>query len=71
MRPQEIYRRTDAAPVEPLGGREHSGIFDREAAEAGSRLLLDATQALFRQWEQRHGFVEGAAKILLPAGYRP
>lgn len=56
---------------DPISGREHSGILDRERAELGSRQLLDAIQDLFSKWERKHGFQEGAAKILLPAGYQP
>lgn len=71
MRPANLYRRTDAAPLEPLIGREHSGIREQEHAEIGSRQLRDATKALFRKWEREHGFQEGAGELLLPAGYIP
>lgn len=69
MRPRNLYRRTDAEPLEPLVGREHSGIAERDHAEHGSRQLRSAINSLFRTWEQTHGFQEGAAQILLPAGY--
>jgi hypothetical protein len=69
MRPRNLYRRTDAEPLEPLVGREHSGVAERDHAEHGSRQLKDAIKTLFHTWEQTHGFREGAAEILLPAGY--
>jgi hypothetical protein len=71
MRPANLYRRQDAAQIEPLVGREHSGIREQEHAEIGSRQLRNATHALFRRWERRHGFQEGAGELLLPAGYIP
>jgi hypothetical protein len=39
--------------------------------EWGSTELRDAIQGLFSRWERKHGFQEGAAQILVPAGYNP
>jgi hypothetical protein len=56
-----------------LNRREATGVYAQQLAEAeateGSAKLLSATQSLFRAWEQTHGFVEGAAEILLLAGW--
>lgn len=67
-RAPNVYRRFDAAPVESLWD---TGLQARDtAAELASRELKEATQALFRRWERENGFVEGAAQILLPAGWK-
>jgi hypothetical protein len=58
--------------VHPTDG---TGLETERMAEAdaigGSQILNDRIQRLFRKWERKHGFQEGAAKVLLPAGYRP
>jgi hypothetical protein len=64
-RARHLYRRSDAAVLEALWGSEGSN-----AAEQGSTALKDRIDTLFRNWEHDNGFVEGAAKILLPAGWR-
>lgn len=66
--PLNIYRRLDIEH-EPLWG-EWDKVRENDA-EIGSRLMNERLQALFREWERRHGFVEGAAETLLPAGYSP
>jgi hypothetical protein len=47
----------------------NSHLAAADEAEAGSRRLNEAIQRLFRKWERIHGFQEGAAQILLPAGW--
>lgn len=42
---------------------------NRSGEEAGSASLKEAIHALFRNWEAKNGFREGAAELLLPAGY--
>lgn len=71
MKSRNRYRRADASPLEALIGREHSDFRERQHAEHASAMLLMATQSLFRRWEERHGFQDGAAQLLLPAGYSP
>jgi hypothetical protein len=67
-RAMEVYRRFDGASPQSLWD---VSLAERDlAAEQASRELNDATQALFRKWEQENGFVEGAGQILLPAGWR-
>lgn len=57
------------------GLRASSGLEQERAltenAIAGSNRLKEAIHNLFARWERKHGFQEGAAEILLPAGYRP
>lgn len=71
-RARNDYRRTDGEFYYP-GGYDNTGLLTQRAAEEeaehGSAQLLEAHQALFRNWERLHGFVEGAGKILLPAGW--
>lgn len=71
-RAREIYRRSDSTNYL----RPNSGNLDTYAerqaermARLGSTQLRNATHALFRRWERRHGFVEGAAEVLLLAGW--
>jgi hypothetical protein len=70
MRANEVYIRSDRAPVESYFD-SHSERHALLSAELASNELRDRTQALFRKWERRHGFQEGAGELLLPAGYRP
>lgn len=72
-RPLELYRRDGSTNY--LNRNEQFGMlacrdYENDAIK-GSRQLETATRSLFRKWEQDNGFVEGAAQILLPAGYRP
>jgi hypothetical protein len=55
-------------------------LFDEQLAEreaqttvekVGSANLKRAIDSMFRNWEREHGFKEGAAELLLPAGYHP
>jgi hypothetical protein len=57
-------------PAAAGSGEVQHRIWEEEAA-VGSQQLNDRIHKLFRRWERRHGFQEGAAKILLPAGYSP
>ena len=72
MAPKNLYRRWDTTHY--LNEHASSGMQAHNeavrSAEAGSRQLRQATESLFRKWEQEHGFVPGAGRILVPAGYR-
>lgn len=68
--PRWMHRANTVETPSTTGGH-NSHLIAADDAEAGSRRLNESIQSLFRDWEKRHGFKEGAAQILLPAGYTP
>jgi hypothetical protein len=70
--PAEDFRFKPERRVEQNESRGiNSHLLAADDAELGSRLLNEALQRMFRRWEEKHGFQEGAGQILLPAGYVP
>jgi hypothetical protein len=70
MRKGVRYLPTGFADPKDGMGLEAQRFYEADCV-GGSQLLNDKIQRLFRKWERRHGFQQGAAQILLTAGYVP